>query len=281
MLAKLYLGDARFHLKKFESASFQTCITSPPYFGLRDYGERGQIGLEDSVDEYVQELVQVFREVRRTLTTDGTLWLNLGDCYNKKQLVGVPWKVAFALQEDGWFLRSDIVWAKSNPMPENVKDRPTRSHEFLFLFSSSAKYFYDNEKIKEPAILDVGSTQIKFGGNKYNKEKEQIKGTKVFGSIYKQNGLKNKRDVWTIGSQSFKNAHFAVMPKLLVEPCILAASKQGDTILDPFAGSGTVGCVALNHNRNFVGIELNEEYLKIMHDRIYKEAPLINKIEIN
>ena len=279
METKLYLGDARFHLKKIEPASFQTCITSPPYFGLRDYGERGQIGLENSVEEYVHELVQVFKEVRRTLTPDGTLWLNLGDCYNKKQLVGVPWKVAFALQEDGWFLRSDIVWSKSNPMPENVTDRPTRSHEFLFLLSPSAKYFYDHEAIKEPTVKDVGSEKIRFGGTKYGDDKNQIQTTRT-GNVYKQTGLRNKRDVWTIGAQSFKGAHFAVMPKLLVEPCVLAGSRPGDTVLDPFAGSGTVGVVALNHGRNFTGIELSESYLNIMHNRIYNDAPSINKIEL-
>ena len=383
MNTKIMTGDARVHLANIESGSVQTCITSPPYFGLRDYGHDGQIGLEQTPEEYVAELVEVFRLVRDALADDGTLWLNLGDSYagsgkggqseakrsdgwqpeyaNKgatyglkpKDLIGIPWRVAFALQADGWYLRSDIIWHKPNPMPESVTDRPTKSHEHLFLFSKSPRYYYDHEAIKEPTVDG--------------------------------DHARNKRDVWTINTKPFKGAHFAVMPEALVEPCILAGSRiagkrcdcdeiiasptgsgqvedpslvtgragmnrprradegvrpitrreqrghaeqikaspyrdemkqeagsafdhyirtdrsgarplpqqllatwiergwigkvwpcshpkhPADIVLDPFAGSGTVGVVAKRHGRNFIGVELNPEYAAMAEGRILNE----------
>ena len=262
-------GDARTILPKIPVESFQCCITSPPYWGLRDYQSEGQIGAEIYVDDYVQNLVAVFREVRRVLREDGTLWLNIGDSYtsgnrtwrdadtkNKgramsyrpptpvglkpKDLVGVPWRVAFALQADGWYLRSDIIWHKPNCQPESVKDRPTRSHEYIFLFSKSKNYYYDHAAIQEKTVTNGGS--------------------------------KNKRTVWTaslnesiwnINTEPFSGAHFAVFPRALVRPCILAGSKRDDFILDPFFGSGTTGEVALEYDRNCVGIELKKDYIEL------------------
>jgi site-specific DNA-methyltransferase (cytosine-N4-specific) len=269
------VGDVRKELQHLEMGSVRTCVTSPPYFGLRDYGHDGQIGLEQTLEEYVEQMVKVFRLVRDVLTDDGTLWLNLGDSYNgsggaggdynkgglkegqpkypgrnldclkSKDLIGIPWRVAFALQADGWYLRSDIIWHKPNPMPESVTDRPTKSHEYLFLLTKNAKYYYDHEAIKEQSVMtSAGSAQ---------------------------RDTRNKRDVWIINTKPFKGAHFAVMPEALVEPCILAGSASGDTVLDPFAGSGTVGVVAKRHGRKFVGVELNPEYAEMAEQRINNE----------
>ncbi|NYT61864.1 site-specific DNA-methyltransferase [Alcaligenaceae bacterium] len=262
--AKIILGDARKVLARIPSNSFRCCVTSPPYWGLRDYSIDGQIGAENNVGDFVKDLVAIFREVRRTLTDDGTLWLNIGDSYTSggrtwrapdsknvargmsyraptpeglkpKDLIGVPWRVAFALQEDGWYLRSDNIWYKPNCQPESVKDRPTRSHEYLFLLSKSEKYFYDHEAIKEPAAN--GKTR-------------------------------NKRTVWQVNTEPFSGAHFAVFPPSLVEPCILAGSQEGDTVLDPFFGSGTVGLVCQKLNRRCTGIELNQDYAEIAKQRL-------------
>jgi len=252
----------------------------------------------------------VFRDVWRVLKDDGTLWLNIGDSYfphtgtrgnttpagdslrgrdnqyqpapklqtgglllKGKDLVGIPWRLAFALQADGWYLRQDIIWAKPNPMPESVTDRCTKSHEYVFLLSKSRQYFYDYEAIKEPSTGKSGTWSEKthkarIGHGSFNKE-----------YVPSDDGLRNKRDVWNVALQPFKGAHFAVMPAALVEPCILAGSSIGDTVLDPFTGSGTVGMVALRHNRNFVGTELNPEYAELAVDRIYNDAPLLNEIE--
>lgn len=259
------IGDSRVVLSSFPDNHFQSCITSPPYWGLRDYGVDGQIGAEPTIDQYIDDLVKVFREVRRTLKDDGTLWLNIGDSYTSggrtwrdadkknaargmsyraptpdglkpKDLIGVPWKLAFALQADGWYLRSDIVWYKPNCQPESVKDRPTRSHEYVFLFSKNEKYYYNHEAIKEPTA----------DGKK----------------------LRNKRTVWSINTEPFKEAHFAVFPPELVRQCMLASSSNEDTVLDPFLGSGTVAQVALELERKCVGIELNDEYATIAKKRI-------------
>jgi DNA modification methylase len=263
---------------------------------LRDYGNDGQIGLEQTPDEYIIEMVNVFREVWRVLKDDGTVWLNLGDSYsgsgkgpagnlgskhnerhleNKhsaivpqglkpKDLIGIPWKVAFALQADGWYLRQDIIWAKPNPMPESVQDRCTRSHEYLFLLTKSAKYYFDNQAIKEDAVTGSWDKLPPIGGKKH-----QENGNPTYsGNQPASDGKRNKRDVWTINTKPFKGAHFAVMPEALVEPCILAGSRGGDLVLDPFTGSGTVGVVAKRHNRNFVGVELNPEYAQIAEERI-------------
>jgi DNA modification methylase len=310
--AKIIVGDVRTALQLLPEQSVQTCITSPPYWGLRDYGEGDQIGLEETPQQYVDQMVEVFREVWRVLKDDGTLWLNIGDSYfphngtrgNKtpagdslrgrdnqyqpapklqtgglllkgKDLVGIPWRLAFALQADGWYLRQDIIWAKPNPMPESVTDRCTKSHEYVFLLTKSRQYFYDQVAIKEDATTEHKESKpnpyalhVQNGG----KDTQNL-GTSTL------DGKRNKRDVWTVATKPYKGAHFAVMPEALVEPCILAGSSVGDTVLDPFTGSGTVGMVALRHNRNFVGTELNPEYAELAVNRIYNDAPLLNEIE--
>ena len=276
-------GDVRDVLPTLEAGSVQCVITSPPYWGLRDYGVDNQIGLEPTPEEYVQTMVEVFREVKRVLRDDGTVWLNLGDSYagsgkgqmgdrtsaniNNKQstnkgsstgglptdyghmkpkdLIGIPWRVAFALQADGWYLRSDIIWAKGvsfcpdysgSVMPESVTDRPTKSHEYLFLLTKSARYYYDAEAVREDAT-GCGESR-------------------------------NLRSVWTINPQPYSEAHFATFPTTLVEPCVKAGSKKGDTVLDLFAGSGTVGLVAGKLGREFIGVELNPDYIRLAKDRI-------------
>jgi len=299
MSATILVGDVRTRLAEIPDGSIQTCITSPPYWGLRDYGENEQIGLEESPQEYVNSMVEVFREVWRVLRDDGTLWLNIGDSYSgsgkgpagnlgaahdernmekkhsaivpdglkPKDLVGIPWRVAFALQADGWYLRQDIIWAKPNPMPESVTDRCTKSHEYIFLLSKSRSYYFDNQAIKEPAVSNVGNAKIRFGGNKYGDSNDPKHATKS-GNVWKPSATRNKRDVWTINTKPFKGAHFAVMPEALVEPCVLAGSREGDVVLDPFTGSGTVAVVALANGRNFIGTELNSEYAQIAIERI-------------
>jgi site-specific DNA-methyltransferase (adenine-specific)/site-specific DNA-methyltransferase (cytosine-N4-specific) len=262
---RLIVDDARNALQHISDRSFHACITSPPYWSLRDYGIDGQIGAEDSINDYIADLVSIFREVRRTLRDDGTLWLNIGDSYTSggrtwrapdkknpgramsyrpptpdglkpKDLIGVPWKLAFALQSDGWYLRSDIIWYKPNCQPESVKDRPTRSHEYLFLLSKSEDYYYDYEVIKEQST--DGHTS------------------------------RNRRSVWSINTKGFQGAHFAVFPPELVELCLKAGSPAGGVILDPFFGTGTVGMVCAEHNRECVGIELNAAYADMALQRL-------------
>jgi DNA modification methylase len=304
--ATILLGDARTRLADIPDQSVQCVITSPPYWGLRDYGKEDQIGLEQTPNEYVSELVIVFDEVWRVLKDDGVLWLNLGDSYagntsrassngragfgtkregvftktgdgiKPKDLVGIPWRVAFALQDAGWYLRQDIIWHKPNPIPESVTDRCTKSHEYLFLLSKSPRYYFDNKAIAEEATSS--NSGHRFGGNKYGDSEDDFFRTK--GATYTATGTRNKRDVWTIPTKSFKGAHFAVMPEALVEPCVLASTTQGDTILDPFTGSGTVAVVALNHNRNFIGTELNAEYAAIAQQRIGSVNPMFNTVTI-
>ena len=307
--AKIIIGDVRTAMQLIPDQSVQTCITSPPYWGLRDYGQGDQIGLEETPQQYVDQMVQVFREVWRVLKDDGTLWLNIGDSYagsgkgpagnlgathnerhmehkhsaivpdglKPKDLVGIPWRLAFALQADGWYLRQDIIWSKPNPMPESVTDRCTKSHEYVFLLTKSRQYFYDHVAIKENAATEPKARDKNAEGYQadYTKGERFSAGERVFGA----DGMRNKRDVWTVNTKPFKGAHFAVMPEALVEPCILAGSAIGDTVLDPFTGSGTVGMVALRHNRNFVGTELNPDYAELAVDRIYNDAPLLNEIE--
>tara|TARA_R110002167_G_scaffold93122_2_gene249848 strand:+ start:43897 stop:44739 length:843 start_codon:yes stop_codon:yes gene_type:complete len=276
----IHITDVFDGLSKINDESVQTCITSPPYWGLRDYGMPDQLGLTKSPLEYVDQLVEVFREVRRTLKDDGTLWLNLGDSYmggvacglKQKDLVGFPWRVALALQADGWYLRSDIIWAKPNPMPESVKDRPTKSHEYVFLLTKSKKYHYDADAIREPT-KSKGKTwderkAMGFRGDSKHPTKDAIESGLSIPSLAPNPKGKNKRTVWTITPKPFKGAHFAVMPEALVEPCLLAGSGEGDLVLDPFAGSGTVGAVAKRHGRQFVGIELNPEYAALAAQRI-------------
>ncbi len=304
---KIYLGDCLSVLKTFPDESVNCCITSPPYYGLRDYGVEGQIGNEDTPAKYIQKLVNVFEEVRRVLKDDGTLWLNLGDSwagsnqgvgtknltakqasnhgtnymtmethksklsklngYKPKDLIGIPWMAAFALRESGWHLRQDIIWAKGNPMPESVKDRCTKSHEYIFLLTKSRKYYFDNESIKEPRVSFHGSE------NKQCKQRPNseilYKGNQVGSIPYGGSEmLRNKRDVWNINTKPCKEAHFATFPDTLIEPCVLAGCPEGGIILDPFIGAGTTGMVAKRNNRNYIGIELNPNYIQIAENRI-------------
>ena len=270
------VGDCREQMAAMDAQSVQTIVTSPPYWGLRDYGNPGQLGQEPTPDAYVEAMVQVFREAKRVLRDDGTLWLNLGDTYsaqrwtgkgegqpiNKKKdghrdlnlvresglpdknLVGIPWKVAFALQADGWILRSEIIWHKPGVMPEPVTDRPTRAHEQIFLFAKQQKYHYDHEAIKEPAVTGGPSAD----------------------------GMRNKRDVWTISIKPYAGAHFATFPPDLIEPCILAGAPSGGVVLDPFGGSGTTGMVANRLSRKAVLIELNPEYAEQIKERCRQAA---------
>lgn len=308
-LNKIYQGHCLDVLKTLHNDSVNTVVTSPPYWGLRDYGVDGQIGLENSVEEYVSALVDVFREIKRILKNDGTVWLNLGDAYagsgkgawsekdkqkhvyvpnpkgnetkinniptglKAKDLIGLPWRVAFALQTDGWYLRQDIIWHKSNPMPESVTDRPTRAHEYIFLMSKQPKYYYDHETIKIPSKDPVDDRGAR--GNKKRIPTNLINGIRNSGVYPKA----NKRSVWQVSTKPFKEAHFAVYPEDLIEPYILAGCPLDGVVLDPFFGSGTTGLVALKHGRNFIGIELNPDYIKIAEKRLSKvQLELIHEL---
>jgi len=324
--SSLHVGDCRSVLTTIDAGSVDCCVTSPPYFGLRDYGHDGQIGLEQTPDEYVQQMVAVFREVRRVLRDDGTLWLNLGDSYSgsgpsgasyqsattkrrqdggsvdgafrisktladrgltyaekkpipppglkHKDLIGIPWRVAFALQADGWYLRQDIIWHKPNPMPESVEDRCTKAHEYIFLLAKSQRYYYDAEAVKEP-----NSENSQKWGRMVPTKTAQAKGkhgkTSAFTSNmsheecvekYYMNG-RNKRSVWTVTTKPYRGAHFATFPPDLILPCVLAGCKPGGTVLDPFNGAGTTGLVSLSNGRNYIGIELNPDYAALSMDR--------------
>ena len=296
----ILFGDCRDSLKIIanEEEKARMCVTSPPYYGLRDYGgEEDQIGQEQSPEQYVEEMVKVFALVRDCLTDDGTLWLNIGDSYynyrkdgcipkqtftnsrqdlpkttprrsNKlvgykdKDLIGIPWMLAFALRADGWYLRQDIIWNKPNPMPESVKDRCTKSHEYIFLLSKSKYYYYDNEAIKEPA-KDWG-TRDRTNGKYHNPGT----GLQPHSGLTKSYTKRNKRSVWSINKRPYKGAHFATYPEELIEPCILAGSEKGDIILDPFMGSGTTAVVAKKNSRSYYGCELHKEYASLQTDRI-------------
>jgi DNA modification methylase len=298
--AEILVGDNRQALKELPDASVQTVVTSPPYWGLRDYGHDNQIGLEQSPEDFIEQLCIVFDEVWRVLKDDGTIWVNLGDSYagsgaggggnrkgnehgqhdafveigrpatpnglKAKDLVGIPWRFAFAMQARGWYLRSDIIWHKPNPMPESVTDRPTKSHEYIFLMTKSPRYYYDHEAIKEDAIWAeekrAGKGRLHYDGKRQG---EKGTGQENFVSIVDK---KNKRSVWSVNVKGYKEAHFATYPTELIEPCILAGSKENDTVLDPFSGSGTTGEVALKHGRNYIGLELNADYAAISEKRI-------------
>lgn len=262
-------GDCFQLLKNMPSESVNCCITSPPYWKLRDYENNNQIGLEKTSEEYVIKLTNIFQEVYRVLKNDGTLWLNLGDSFCNKQLVGIPWRVALSLQSNKWFLRSDIIWHKKNPMPESVKDRPTKAHEYIFLFSKSRQYFYNADAIREPhtSLKEANARKNKHNkGTKY-KARPDLNSKRSRLDYYHKNG-RNKRSVWTITSKPFPGAHFAVFPPDLIEPCVLAGSKKNDIILDPFSGAGTTGLVALNNDRNYIGLELNSDYVELSKKRI-------------
>jgi len=312
----IYEGNCIDVMNGMEAGAVHCCVTSPPYWGLRDYGSDGQIGLEETPEEYVDKMVEVFRAVRRVLRDDGTLWLNLGDSYatsggavgrcpgggeqgerflrqghintqpnrmpipglKPKDLVGIPWRVAFALQVDGWYLRSDIIWAKSNPMPESVRDRPTKSHEHIFLLTKQKKYYYDHEAIKEEAV--GGHTGSAASFKRKNSKREQAIPGQSMGThrpnradVAYNGSKRNKRDVWFVATQPYKGAHFAVFPQKLIEPCVLAGCPKGGTVFDPFCGAGTTGLVALDHGRNFIGIELNPEYADLAQKRIEDDRP--------
>lgn len=334
----IYPHDARDIENDFQASlpdgSVQCVVTSPPYYGLRDYGNDNQIGLEPTPQEYVAEMVKVFRGIKRVLKDDGTVWLNIGDSYSSggkrqtgrndanrdtpggrggsfrggsvlttgildggkpKDLLGIPWRVAFALQDDGWYLRQDIIWSKPNPMPESVKDRCTKSHEYLFLLTKSQNYYYDAAAIAEPVALSTvarlsqpnleyqqGSDRVpgktngamkavapRFGGSKYGDDDSELNRTKS-GNDYVLTEKRNRRSVWNVATQPYKGAHFAVMPLALVEPCVLAGSRPGDIVLDPFMGSGTVLEVATRLGRKSVGFEINDDYIELALDRLEK-----------
>jgi DNA modification methylase len=310
---RILQGNVFDKLKEIESESIQCVVTSPPYWGLRDYGTDNQLGLEETPEKYVDNMVKVFREIRRVLKDDGTVWLNLGDSYaasggkqveqtvrggknyvnagqnggnrsvknnppgiKMKDLIGIPWRVAFALQADGWYLRQDIIWHKPNPMPESVTDRCTKSHEYIFLLTKSAKYFYDADAIREKTGLEITWNEYNSKkGSWFEKESNgqglnQTDRTERSGSYAHPNG-RNKRSVWTINTKPYKDAHFAVFPPKLPELCIKAGSSEGDIVLDPFFGSGTTGYVAQRLGRKWLGIELNPEYIKIAEKRFQQQ----------
>ena len=279
-IEQILYGDALEQLKTLEPESVNTCVTSPPYYNLRDYGTPGQIGREETPGEYIEKLTAVFREVRRVLRADGTLWVNIGDSYatksgprsceyKGKDLIGVPWMLAFALRRDGWYLRQDIIWQKTRCLPESVKDRCTKSHEYIFLLSKSPRYYFNAGAIKEPANENYAQRySFPFMCGKKEKELSKQRGGANTAGIKNYTGYRNKRDVWTVCTASFKGAHFAVFPEKLIEPCILAGCPEGGTVLDPFAGSGTTGVVAKRLRRNFIGVEINAEYIGIATERI-------------
>lgn len=304
----LHVGDVREVLAQLPADSVDCCVTSPPYWGLRDYGADGQLGLEQTPEEYVVAMVSVFAEVRRLLRPEGTLWLNLGDSYaskpagadgfrdgranrnertsggippglKSKDLVGIPWRVAFALQADGWWLRSDIVWSKPNPMPESVTDRPTKAHEYVFLLTKSARYFYDADAIREPHSPNTHHGLVVERRNTFAKAGKS--GGHLNGSalIHLNQDGRNKRSVWEIPTRAYPEAHFAVFPEGLVEPCILAGCPIGGVVLDPFVGSGTTALVARRLGRKSVGIEINPGYAKLAAKRL-SQLSLLSEEEI-
>mgnify|MGYP003587808677 CR=1 FL=1 len=331
MKAEILIGDCLDRMRELPPGIAQTCVTSPPYFGLRDYGVDGQIGLEATPEEFVAKMVEVFREVRRVLRDDGTLWLNLGDSYatsdtsallarklvlpggynpeyldpfplRQKNLIGIPWRVAFALQADGWCLRSDIIWHKPNPMPESVTDRPTKAHEYLFLLAKSDRYYFDSDAFKEPQVKGAsgsefhtgktgehqqgrastkprksGNKERSYGGGPGKRPDDHLGSDVPWGDV---DGMRNRRTVWTIPTHPFRGAHFATFPPALVEPCVLAGCPIGGTVLDPFSGAGTTGVVALRSQRNYIGCELNPAYAAISEARIREDAPMLNDVSV-
>ncbi len=296
--AHIIVGDATTELAQLDPNIARTCITSPPYWSLRNYDHDDQLGNEPTATEYIANMVAVFQQVKRLLTDDGTLWLNIGDTYygggrggnpNKqsanwtptygtrdtggrnKDLAGIPWRLAFALQDDGWYLRQDIIWHKPNPMPEPVTDRCVKSHEYLFLLTKSPRYHFDHEAIQEPAVGE------RWGGNKPMDTNNTKDTDGTFNGLSRERQMqydtRNKRSVWTIPTKPYAGAHMAVMPEALVEPCILAATQPEDTVLDPFTGSGTVAIVALHNRRHFIGTELNPDYAQLAQHRIETNRP--------
>lgn len=318
---RLILGDCLEVMKTLSDSSVHCCVTSPPYYGLRDYGVDGQLGLEKTPEEYVSKMVEVFREVRRVLRDDGTLWLNLGDSYsgsgkggqseekrsenwqpeyaNKginypglkpKDLIGIPWRVAFALQADGWYLRQDIIWSKPNPMPESVTDRCTKAHEYVFLMAKSQKYYYDAEAVKEPCasgpsdIRKMQESRQRIDAKHFHSDPGPLPAANPRTNIGNKRAVgdpsgRNRRSVWTQSTQPFRGAHFATFPPDLIEPMIKAGCPVGGTVLDPFSGAGTTGLVSVNLGRDYVGIELNSEYMQMAESRI-KDAEAQLKLPV-
>ncbi len=305
---RIIIGDALSTLKTIPDNSIQVCVTSPPYYGLRDYEIAGQLGQEPSPADFVAKLVEVFSEVRRVLKPDGTLWLNLGDSYagsgkgamadgtptggNKKRtsagtqthgfvktiapgykpkdLIGIPWRVAFALQDDGWYLRQEIIWHKLNPMPESVKDRCTKAHETIFLLAKSARYYFDYKAIQEPGAASAGKHSHRKSGSI---DTSHVPGASPHTGLHKKGSpreylLRNKRSVWALPLKPYKGAHFATFPTTLIEPCIRAGSRTGDLVLDPFSGAGTTALVAKQLGRQYIGIELNPTYAALSEKRL-------------
>lgn len=325
---KIEFGDCRETMRRWasEGVKVQTCVTSPPYFGLRDYGHDGQIGLEQTPEQYIAAMVEVFRCVKDVLADDGTLWLNIGDSYvgamsqhkdsgsfgetsciskktqsgipqtgrvernrllrenglKQKDLIGIPWMLAFALRADGWYLRQDIIWHKPNPMPESVRDRCTKAHEYIFLLSKSDRYFFDSEAMREDSVSPEASAKRYkapfFVGDKHESGGYSANGAKHTGGMKEFDGKRNRRSVWTVNTKPYKGAHFATFPTALIEPCILAGSRQGDIVLDPFMGSGTTAQVALQYGRQYLGCELNPSY-KDLQDQRLQEQPKTKKVK--
>lgn len=312
---RIEFGDCRETMRRWaaDGVKVQTCVTSPPYFGLRDYGHDGQIGLEQTPEQYISAMVEVFRCVRDVLADDGTLWVNIGDSYyntnpgsggkcvlpgagramkearyhnakrdfsgtdlKPKDLIGIPWMLAFALRADGWYLRQDIIWHKPNPMPESVRDRCTKAHEYVFLLSKSDRYYFDNEAMREPAVGNASGAAASF--KRSGSKREQTIPGQGYGTHRPEredvayNKTRNKRSVWTVATRPYKGAHFATFPTALIEPCILAGSRPDDIVLDPFMGSGTTAAVALEHGRQYLGCELNENYKPLQDERILKSS---------
>lgn len=299
--AELLTGDSLAVLKTLPEKSVQCCVTSPPYYGLRNYLVGGQIGLEETPEEYIEKLVNVFREVRRVLKDDGIIWVNIGDSYynyrpgkgqkqskqsivrhkfsevetcpkrglkleglKEKDLMGIPWMLAFALRADGWWLRQDIIWHKPAPLPESVKDRFTKAHEYIFLLSKSQKYYFDAQAVAEPAV-----TKDKTNRDRDSTRLNNVPGRSKMGGLKTNNyGTRNKRSVWTVNTKPFLGSHFAVFPPELITPCILVGSRPDDIILDPFNGAATTGIVSLKHGRKYIGIDLNPEYIALSEKRL-------------
>ena len=324
MKAKILVGDVLHRISEVSDGSVQCVVTSPPYWGLRDYGNDDQIGLEQNPQDYIDAMVKVFREVKRVLANDGVLWINIGDSYSgsgkgpagnlgkthnerhlehktggivpdgmkPKDLVGIPWMLAFALRADGWYLRQDIIWHKPNPMPESVTDRCTKSHEYVFMLTKCAKYYFDPKAIEEPSKTKPGATwserkaagatagNVIVGDGVRNGTQRVVHGKGVTSNLTRQDGMRNKRSVWSITTKPFRGAHFAVMPEALVEPCVLASSRTGDTVFDPFSGSGTVGVVSNRLGRDYIGCELNGEYAKLSRERLEDANGLYAEVEI-
>lgn len=279
MIKNVLLGDVRNQSYQLRDNCFQCIITSPPYFGHRIYSENNpdEIGREADFDEYIGHLVKVFNLLRPKLRETGLLWLNIGDTYREKKLLGIPWRVALALQDHGWFLRSDIIWYKPNAMPSSVKDRPTVDHEYVFMFSKSGDYYYNADAIREPHVTFSDKSKMRGGRNHFGKKNGTPENGKNAGNsnlhdarwdqAFHPNG-RNKRTVWEIPLGKYRDTHFAVFPEKLVEICLLASTQKHDFVLDPFCGSGTTGVVALKHHRNFIGIELVEKYQKMAQKRM-------------